>query len=62
MVASVPLITRRTCSHDGTRAHDGLGQQHLARGGRAVGRAVAGGGLRTASTTFGWAWPRMMAP
>ena len=42
IVASVPLLTRRTCSTDGTRRADGLGQADLALGRRAVARAAPG--------------------
>ena len=40
---------------------DRLGQQHLALGRRAEGGAVAAARC-TASTTAGWAWPRIDAP
>jgi hypothetical protein len=43
MPASVPLLTRRTCSTPGTRLDDGLGQLDLALGRRAEAEAVERG-------------------
>ena len=61
MVASVPLLTRRTFSTDGTRSQIASASWTSPGGGRAERGAVAGGRW-IASTTFGWAWPATMAP
>ncbi len=61
MAASVPLLTRRTWSHPGTR----LQISSASRTSRSVGapNEVPSAAARcTASTTAGWACPRIDAP
>jgi hypothetical protein len=61
MPASVPLLTRRTCSTAGHLGDDGLGQFGLALGRCAEAEAVAAA-FCTASSTAGWPWPRIIGP
>ena len=61
MVASVPLETSRTFSHDGIRSR----MASASSTSRSVGAPydVPSAAARcTASTTLGWAWPRIDAP
>ena len=62
LVASVPEFISRTCSQLGTRSTI-ASASFISRGvGRAVRRAVGGGGGDARAVTAGWAWPRMTAP
>ena len=58
IVASVPEFVNRMRSTDGSRRADLLGQLDLDLGRRRERRAARDLRL-TASTTAGWAWPRM---
>ena len=61
MVASVPLLTMRTFSQLGTRSQIASASSTS----RAVGapyEVPSPAAFRIASTTFGCAWPRMIAP
>ena len=62
MVASVPLLTSRTCSTGADPLDDGLGQLHLVRAGRAEGLVPLAACAWIAATTSGWAWPRIIGP
>ena len=61
LVASVPELIKRTCSHDGTRSLI-ASASFISRGvGAAVRRAV-GSRRGERRVTAGWAWPRITAP
>ena len=60
-MASVPLLTRRTCSQLGTRSQM-ASASFISRAVGAPYDVPAAAAAVIASTTFGWAWPRMMAP
>ena len=61
IVASVPLQTRRTCSTGSTRATISSASSTSFSEGvpKEKPRATAS---RTASSTAGWAWPRIIGP
>ena len=60
-MASVPELTSRTFSIDGTARDDQLGQFALGLG-RAPKVVPATAASCTAATTAGWAWPRIIGP
>ena len=61
MVASVPLLTMRTFSHDGTRSAMASASS-TSRGVGAPNDVPSAAAAAMASTTFGWAWPAITAP
>ena len=61
MVASVPLEVSRTCSTEGTRSQI-VSASSTSRSVGAPNEVPSAAAVVTASTTAGWAWPRMMAP
>ncbi|CFN67672.1 Uncharacterised protein [Bordetella pertussis] len=61
MVASVPELTRRTCSSDGRRAISISASSTSASVGAPNDRPWTAASC-TARTTSGWAWPRMAGP
>ena len=62
IVASVPLLTSRTCSTGSTRRDDLLGQRDLALGRRAEARSRVAAAVADRVDTAGWAWPRIIGP
>ncbi len=61
MVASVPLLTMRTFSIDGTRSQMASASR-TSPGVGAPKEVPSPAADRIASMTFGWAWPATMAP
>jgi len=62
IVASVPELTIRTSSIDGTRLDDELGQLGLALRSWAPKLVPSHNAFSTASATRGWPWPRIIGP
>ena len=62
MVASVPELTKRSFSIDGTAEIDELGEVGLGRRGCAEAGADCAAARWMASTTGGKAWPRIIGP